>query len=140
MNPPGSGCDVDIEITILNAQGVPRHRRRNSWLCFPGQAMKHPVVPRADDIIVFEGALAQWPAGMIATAGDCPELAIAVRESNEPMADFKLLEIASFQIFDGAQPLPVLICLMHHLNLLWRSQETGPAQRTVQQTERRVAT
>jgi hypothetical protein len=63
--------------------------------------------------------LAQWPAGMIATAGDCPELAIAVGEGNEGMVDFELLEIASFQIFDGPQPLPVLICLMHHLNLLW---------------------
>jgi hypothetical protein len=29
-----------------------------------------------------------------------------------------LLEIASFQIFDGPQPLPVLICLMRHINLL----------------------
>jgi hypothetical protein len=54
---------------------------------------------------------------MIATAGDCPELAITVGEGNESMADIELLEIASFQIFDGPQPLPVLICLMHHLNL-----------------------
>ena len=65
--------------------------------------------------------MAQWPAGMIATTGDCTELAIAVGESNESMADFELLQIASFQIFDGPQPLPVL---MHHLNLLWpRGQE-----------------
>jgi hypothetical protein len=55
---------------------------------------------------------------MIATTRDCSELAIAVGEGNEDMTDFKLLEIASFQIFDGPQPLPVLICLMHHINLL----------------------
>ena len=61
--------------------------------------------------------MAQWAAGMIATAGDCPELAITVSEGNEGMADIELLEIASFQIFDGPKPLPVLICLMHHLNL-----------------------
>src|ERR1700745_2413258 len=81
--------------------------------------MKHPVVPGADDIIVPECPLAQWPAGMIATTGDCPELAITVGEGNGGMVDFELLQIASFQIFDGPQPLPVLICLMHHLNLLW---------------------
>jgi hypothetical protein len=81
-------------------------------------------VPGADDIIVPESTLAQWAASMIATAGDCPELAIAVGESNEGMVDFDLPEIASFQIFDGPQPLPVLICLMHHLSLLWpRGQE-----------------
>jgi hypothetical protein len=76
-------------------------------------------VPGADDVIVPEGPLAQWAAGMIATAGDCPELAIAVGKSNDSMADLELLEIAAFQIFDGPQPLPVLICLMHHLSLLW---------------------
>ena len=117
MNPRASGNDIDIEITVLNAQRVPRHGSRNSRPRLPSQAMKHPVVPGADDIIAPECPLAQWPAGMIAMAGDCPELAIAVGEGNEGMVDFELLEIASFQIFDGPQPLPVLICLMHHLNL-----------------------
>ena len=64
-----------------------------------------------------ECPLAQWPAGMIATTGDCPELAITVGEGkgNGGMVDFELLQIASFQIFDGPQPLPVLICLIHFL-------------------------
>jgi hypothetical protein len=66
---------------------------------------------------------------MIATAGDCPELAITVGEGNEGMADIELLEIASFQIFDGPQPLPVLICLMHQLNPLTRAGSgDDPAQ------------
>ena len=81
--------------------------------------------------------MAQWAAGMIATAGDCPELAIAVGKSNDSMADLELLEIAAFQIFDGPQPLPVLICLMHHLSSLPLAAGSGdpPARRTVQQTE-----
>jgi hypothetical protein len=55
---------------------------------------------------------------MIATAGDCPELAVAVGESNEGMADFELLEFAFLQICDGPQPPPVPLGLIRHLNLL----------------------
>jgi hypothetical protein len=59
---------------------------------------------------------------VIATARDGPELAIAVGKGNESMANFELLDFASLQIFNGPQPLPVLICLIHHLNLPWPGQ------------------
>ena len=54
MDAQGSGCDIDIEIALLNAQRVPRHGGRNSWPRLPSQAMKHPAVPGADDVIVFD--------------------------------------------------------------------------------------
>jgi hypothetical protein len=54
MNPRISGNNIDIEITVLNAQRVPWHGSRNSRPRLPSQAMKHPAVPGADDMVVFD--------------------------------------------------------------------------------------
>ena len=70
---------IDENLAILHLHFVARNGRRNAGSCFTGQALKLPVMPRANDkSVVAQSAVPQWAADMIADARNRAKFAVAI--------------------------------------------------------------
>src|SRR6185437_10648314 len=76
----GGGDDVDQHAAILDLHGVGGNAVfLETGFAQAGAAVKFPIVPRADDVIAVEAAVAERAADMVAGIRDHAEFAVLVR-------------------------------------------------------------
>src|SRR5262249_31622063 len=100
--------EIDEDLAILHLHFVARNSRRNARSGFTGQALKLPVMPRANDIsVVAQGAVPQWAADMIADTRNRAEFAITIGKCNRMCADLELLKRLIDKLHYGAETMPI---------------------------------
>ena len=94
-----AGLDLELE---------PRHAvRLEAGLPFPRDAMKFPMVPRANDVVAIERAVSERTARMVAGAVDRSERAADARERDPRSTHEHLLERRPRELGDLAQIVPL---------------------------------
>jgi hypothetical protein len=97
----------DEQVTALLLHVIPRQRiRLVAGLALPGAAVVLPVVPRADHVLPIERALGQRAAGMVADAGEGPELAGLMGDHELQLADGGSGERLPVELRGGAEVMP----------------------------------
>jgi hypothetical protein len=121
---PRRRCDIDKDATALDAHwkggdlvGL------EAGLAETGAAMKLPTVPRADDVILFETAVAERTAHVIARIRQRAPGALAKREGDVDIVGLEAAQCRSRQFVRGADIDPVFVpChdALHLFGLIYR--------------------
>ncbi len=104
---PAGRRQVDPQPAVLDPQRVARHLVvLEARLALAGAMVELPEVPRADDVVAVQAALAERPADVVADAGNGPEAAVAAGDGELRLADHDLLQPAARDLLGGADVGP----------------------------------
>src|SRR5262249_44347426 len=102
--------DVDEHTAALDP-----YRKRGDTVLFEtgfteaGATMEFPAVPRTDDIVLIEAAIAQRPARMIAHIRHCAPCSIAERQRNIDIVDLVPAQRLLRELLCGTEIDPVVL-------------------------------
>jgi hypothetical protein len=105
------GAEIDVGAAIRDFCLVGRHGVfLETRLAFAGCAMKSPLVPGADNVVAFEGSLAERATDMIAGAGDGRQCAIDPSDREPCASDDNFLQRLLLENGDVAEVMSFGIC------------------------------
>src|SRR6185503_3120964 len=95
---------LDVKATVTNLDAMAGDAVvLVAGLAGAARAVEAPVVPRADDVLALERALAERPADVVTDAGDGAEAAVAIRQREAQPADVHFAQRSIDEVGDGAE-------------------------------------